>query len=37
MNSEITVADMIENLKSTPMEEVENQPQFEKYLITNFE
>ena len=34
MNSEITVADMIENLKSTPMEEVENQPQFEKYLIT---
>ena len=34
MNSEITVADIIENLKSTPMEEVENQPQFEKYLTT---
>mgnify|MGYP001173090016 FL=1 len=34
MNSEITVADIIENLKSTPMEEIENQPQFEKYLTT---
>ena len=34
MNSEITVADIIENLKNTPMEEIENQPQFEKYLIT---
>ena len=34
MNSEITVADIIENLKNTPMEEVENQPQFEKYLTT---
>ena len=34
MNSEITVADMIENLKNTPMEEVKNQPQFEKYLTT---
>ena len=32
MNSEITVADIIENLKNTPMEEIENQPQFEKYL-----
>lgn len=34
MNSEITVADIIENLKNTPMEEIENQPQFEKYLTT---
>jgi len=34
MNSEITVADIIENLKNTPMEEVKNQPQFEKYLTT---
>ncbi len=34
MNSEITVADIIENLKNTPMDEVENQPQFEKYLTT---
>ena len=34
MNSEITVADIIENLKNTPMEKIENQPQFEKYLTT---
>ena len=34
MNSEITVADIIENLKNTPMEEIDNQPQFEKYLTT---
>ena len=34
MNNEITVADIIENLKNTPMEEVKNQPQFEKYLTT---
>ena len=34
MSNEITVADIINNLKNTPMEEVVNQPQFEKYLKT---
>ena len=34
MNSEITDADIIENLKNTPKEKIENQPQFEKYLTT---
>ena len=34
MNIEVNVQDIINNLKTTKMDDIPNTPQFEKYLIT---